>query len=225
MGPPISVGLRTGPVDTTLKPSPIHKFSFHQTPQIIIITSIPSHYDPFLQLLPISPSFGHGGIRRAQSVWNLESLLSSGTGGNGDSGGNEFSFLKPCKKHSSKLIHISHPLETIPSFSYQDYKFKSDDDDDESCNDDYSEFNLENKVSSLNNAQMGFWNLEIKDDIGESCSQMYLAKGIGVDVGFGCRDGGGGGGGDRSLSLVARGVGETMMAAVAMEMWKSITGR
>ncbi|KAJ9547842.1 hypothetical protein OSB04_020385 [Centaurea solstitialis] len=69
-------------------------------------------------------------------------------------------------------------------------------------------FNLENKVSSLNNAQMGFWNLEIKDEIGESCSQMYLAKGIGVDVGFGCRDGGGGGGGDRSLSLVARGVGD-----------------
>ncbi|KAJ9547841.1 hypothetical protein OSB04_020384 [Centaurea solstitialis] len=191
--------------DTTLKPSPIHKFSFHQTPPS---SSPQSHHFTTLSCnsSPISPSFGHhGGIRRAQSVGNLESLLGSDTGGNGGGGvggGDEFSFLKPCKKTSRKLIHSSHPLETIPSFSYQDSKFKSDEDD-ESCDDDYSDFNVENKVSRLN-AQMGFRNLEIKDEIGESCSQMYLAKGIGVDVGFGCGDGGGGG---RSRSPVDRGGG------------------
>lgn len=139
----------------------------------------------------MSPSFGNNGIRRAQSEGNLDSLISSMHGSNDD----EFSFFNAPKKHSSRLH--STMLETIPSF-------KSDGDqtsDDEGlC--EFSGFNVENKVFSLNK-QMGYGNLAIKDDIGESGSQMYLAKGLGVDAGFGCGDGGGG----RNLSHVGRGEG------------------
>ncbi|KAI3772946.1 hypothetical protein L6452_04142 [Arctium lappa] len=171
--------------DTTLKPSPIHK-----SQQFTTLSCTSS---------PISPPFRHGGIRRVQSEGNLESLISSG-GGGGGGGGGEFSFCNPTKRTSSRLHSI--PLETIPSFSYHNSKFKSDDDDDDESGDEgFRNFNVENEVVRLNK-QLGFANSEIKDEKRESGSQMYLAKGIGVDVGFAC--GGGGGGRRRSLSSVGR---------------------
>ncbi|XP_024967903.1 uncharacterized protein LOC112507511 [Cynara cardunculus var. scolymus] len=179
--------------DTTLKPSPIHKFS--PGSQHFTTLSCTSS--------PISPSVGHGRIRRAQSEGNLEHLISSGGGNGGSGGGDQFSYCNPNKKTSSRLH--SYPLETIPSFSYQNSNFKSD--DDESGDDGFGDFNVENTVRGLNK-QLGFGNLVIKDEIEESGSQMYLAKGIGVDAGFGCADGdvvGGGGGGGRNLSSVGRG--------------------
>lgn len=156
-----------------------YKFSFHQT--------LSCHSSP------ISPSFGHGGLRRAQSEGNLESLLTSS--GKDDN---------VAKKHSSRL-HSSF-LETIPSFSYENSKNGDESIDNEEEEEefyDFRGFNMENKVLSLNK-QMGFGDVEIKDDLA-----MYLAKGIGVDAGFGCEDGGdaGAGGCGRNPSHVGRGEG------------------
>lgn len=139
----------------------------------------------------MSPSFGNNGIRRAQSEGNLDSLISSINGSSDD----EFSFFNAPKKHSSSRLHGS-MLETIPSRSKSDGEESSDDEG--LC--EFSGFDIENKVLSLNK-QMGYGNLAIKDDIGESGSQMYLAKGLGVDAGFGS------GGGGRNLSHVGRGDG------------------
>ncbi|KAL4586601.1 hypothetical protein LXL04_011239 [Taraxacum kok-saghyz] len=173
--------------ETTLhphKPPSINKFSFPSPGS--------QHFTPLsCSSSPISPSFGTDRIRRAQSDGNLESLMSSG---GGDSNDDEFSFFN----HPEKLSRIHNSLlESIPSFSYQNSKFKSDEDD-SSDNEDqeqdefrkFSGFSVENNVSSLNK-QMGFRDLAIKHDTSEANSQMYLAKGIEVDAGFGC-----GGGGD-----------------------------
>lgn len=184
--------------DTTLHPyksSPIHKFSFHQTP-----SPASQHFTTLsCNSSPISPSFANGGLRRAQSEGNLDGLINS----DNDDG---FSFLIPPKKHSSRLHTCL--LETIPSFSFHNSRFKSEDDESSDDEEDdvgvgeFHGFNIENKVLSLNK-QMGCGNLAIKDDIGENGAQMYLAKGIGVDAGFGC-DGGGRG---RNLSRLGRGDG------------------
>ena len=106
----------------------------------------------------MSPSFGNNGIRRAQSEGNLDSLISSIHGSSDD----EFSFFNAPKKHSSSRLHSS-MLETIPSRSKSDGEESSDDEG--LC--EFSGFNIENKVLSWNN-QMGYGNLAIKDDIGES---------------------------------------------------------
>lgn len=184
------------------KSSPIHKFSFPSPGS--------QHFTPLsCSSSPISPSFGNGGIRRAQSEGNLESLISSSTCGGNGGNDDEFSVFSQPKKQSSRF-HSS-LLETIPSFSYQNSKFKSDEDEsseneekeeDEQGFCEFHGFNLQSKVSSLNK-QMGFGNLAIKDDMRETGSQMYLAKGLGVDAGFGCGDGGG-----RNLSQVGRGEGD-----------------
>ncbi|KAD3068542.1 hypothetical protein E3N88_36422 [Mikania micrantha] len=194
--------------DITLHPyktSPIHKLSLHQTPSpgSQHFTTLSCHSSP------ISPSFGSGGIRRVQSEGNLESLMSSsGYGGNDH---DDFSFFNPPKKVSSRLHSCS--LETIPSFSYQNSKFRSDGDESDEDEEGFCEFrgfNTENKTLSINK-QIGYDNLEMKDDIGESGSQMYPAKGIGVDAGFGCAGGGaaGSGGGGRNLSPVGGGGGDS----------------
>ncbi|KAL8191918.1 hypothetical protein R6Q57_028649 [Mikania cordata] len=196
--------------DITLHPyksSPIHKLSLHQAPSpgSQHFTTLSCHSSP------ISPSFGSGGIRRVQSEGNLESLMSSsGYGGNDH---DEFSFFNQPKKASSRLHSCS--LETIPSFSYQNSKFRSDGDESDEDEDEegfceFRGFNTENKTLSLNK-QIIFENLEMKDDIGETGSQMYLAKGIGVDAGFGCAGGGaaGSGGGGLNLSPVGGGGGDS----------------
>ncbi|XP_071721579.1 uncharacterized protein [Rutidosis leptorrhynchoides] len=186
--------------ETTLHPyksSPIHKFSFHQTP-----SPASQHFTTLsCNSSPMSPSFGTNGLRRAQSEGNLDSLISS----EHEDG---FSFFNEHKKHSSRFH--STLLETIPSFSFQNSRFKSEDDessDDEEDEgvDEFGGFNMENKVMILNK-QMGYGNLTVKDDVGGSGAQMYLAKGIGVDVGFGCGDAGAGGSG-RNLSRLGRGEG------------------
>ncbi|KAL4571947.1 hypothetical protein LXL04_018715 [Taraxacum kok-saghyz] len=191
--------------DTTLhphKPSSINKFSF-SSPGSQHFTALSCSSSP------ISPSFGTRGIRRAQSEGNLESLMSSGGGGGGND--DEFSFFN----HPKKINRIQNSLlESIPSFSYQNSKFKSDEDEssdnEDQEQDEFRKFSgliIENNVSSLNKPT-GFRDLAIKHDTSEANSQMYLAKGIGVDTGFGCGDGGrrhishvgggpnGGGGGD-----------------------------
>ncbi|KAK9055688.1 hypothetical protein SSX86_026773 [Deinandra increscens subsp. villosa] len=181
--------------------SPIHnKLSFHQTP-----SSPGSHHFTTLSCnsSPISPSFAGnngGGIRRVQSEGNLESLMTSA--GN-DADDSDFSFFNPPKKLSSRLHHTC-PLETIPSFSYQNSRFRSsDEEDDDDIDEGFGGFNVENcKVLRVNNKEMGFGDLGVKDHddgiIGETGSQMYLAKGLGIDAGFGCGSGGGG----RNLSHV-----------------------
>ncbi|GJT85127.1 hypothetical protein Tco_1066844 [Tanacetum coccineum] len=101
------------------KSSPIHKFSFHQTP-----SPASQHFTTIsCSSSPMSPSFGNSGIRRAQSEGNLDSLISSIHGSNDD----EFSFFNAPKKHSNRLH--STMLETIPSFSYHNSRFKSDGDE------------------------------------------------------------------------------------------------
>ncbi|XP_076942143.1 uncharacterized protein LOC143611927 [Bidens hawaiensis] len=181
--------------DVTLhayKCSPIHKFSFHKTP-----SPGSQHFTTLsCNSSPISPSF-NGGIRRVQSEGNLESLMTSG-GNNTNDDADDFSFFSPPKKVAHRSL-----LEPIPSLSYQNSRFRSD--GDESSDEEEEEhegvcelrgFNIENKVLSLNK-QMGFGNLDVKDEAGY---QMYLAKGLGVDVGLGCVDGGaaGTGGGGRN---------------------------
>ncbi|KAF5810492.1 putative tetratricopeptide-like helical domain superfamily [Helianthus annuus] len=179
---------------TTFHPykiSPIHKFSFHQT-----ISCNSS---------PISPAFrNNAGIRRAQSDGNLESLMSSRGNDSDNEDDGDFSFYNPPKKVSHRCL-----LETIPSMSFHNSRFRSDGDDESDEQEEEEEeedegfcgFNVENTVLSLNK-QMGFGNLEMKGGVGESGTQMYLAKGLGVDAGFGSLDGGGAGSGGRSLSHV-----------------------
>nr|XP_043622651.1 uncharacterized protein LOC122594244 [Erigeron canadensis] len=195
------------------KSSPIHKFSLHhQTPS-------PGSQQHFTTLScnssPISPSFRTNGIRRAQSEGNLDSLITCSVNTNAND--DDFSFLNVPKKHSTR-IHTCF-LETIPSFSYQNSRFKSEDGEssdhehEEFDKDDqgFSGFDIENKVLSLNK-QLGFANLAINDDLGggdSGSSPMYLAKGIGVDTGFGCGGGDiGPGGGGRNLSHIGDGGGD-----------------
>ncbi|KAI7730165.1 hypothetical protein M8C21_001453 [Ambrosia artemisiifolia] len=182
--------------DITFHPykiSPIHKFSFVNQTVLSCNSS------------PISPAFGPRGIRRAQSDGNLESLMCSKGNDNVDvNDDDDFSFFKPPKKVSHRCL-----LETIPSMSYHNSRFRSSGDEssdeeqeeEEKEDEEFSGFNIEKKVMSLNK-QMGYGNMEKKYDVGESGSQMYLAKGLGVDAGFGCVDGGaaGSGGGGRNLS-------------------------
>ncbi|CAI9297374.1 unnamed protein product [Lactuca saligna] len=179
--------------DTALHPhksSTIHKFSF-PSPGSQHFTPLSCSSSP----ISPSPSFSNGGMRRAQSEGNLESLMSSSSSNGNDE---EFSFFKQPKKVSR--LHSS-LLETIPSFSYHNSRFKSDEDEssgheEQEEDDDFHGFNIENKVLNLNK-QM---DLGIKDDyMRETGSQMYLAKGLGVDTHTGSGAAGGGGGG-RKLS-------------------------
>ncbi|KAM0071308.1 putative tetratricopeptide-like helical domain superfamily [Helianthus debilis subsp. tardiflorus] len=145
---------------TTFHPykiSPIHKFSFNQT------LSCNSS--------PISQAFRNNvGIRRAQSDGNLESLMSSRGNDNDNDNDNDgdFSFFDPPKKVSHRCL-----LETIPSMSFHNSRFRSDGDDESDEQEEEEEeeeeeedegfcgFNVENTVLSLNK-QMGFGNLEMK---------------------------------------------------------------
>ncbi|CAK8543655.1 unnamed protein product [Lathyrus sativus] len=183
-------------------PPPTHhsKLSFHQSGSFNLSCSSS----------PISPSIADlerqnkGLIRRVQSEGNLEDLAYANE--------ERFSFMD----HSSKRYSVRQrclPLETIPSFSLSKRTGLREEEEDAEESDDEDVEGYDDQLSVMRSMKVsGEMDRVCRVSFGEErkvgSKEMYLAKGLGVDVcgdgiGGGCR-GGGNGGGDSS-SMGSRG--------------------
>ncbi|KAL5562007.1 hypothetical protein UlMin_031754 [Ulmus minor] len=140
---------------------------------------------------PISPSInGDKGFRRAQSEGNLEGLAYAYCGNNSDDQFGDI-FLKRPKCSI---------LQTIPSFSFCNSKFGSEDDESDEEAEEFLErkvatevgdFGLEGKMKKKGvTEEVGVKNVDDRNE--EKNRRMKLLKGLGIG---GSRGGGGGGGG------------------------------
>ncbi|WJX79075.1 hypothetical protein P8452_62229 [Trifolium repens] len=161
---------------------------------------------------PISPSIydlerqKKGLIRRVQSEGNLEDLAFSTCNNNNE---DRFNYMDSSSKRYP-VRRRSLALETIPSFSLSKHTGLREEEEDE---DEESDIEDEGYEFSMLNSSSGMMQTEEVKVIDRVCKvsfgnkEMYLAKGLGVDVSGdgidgGCR--GGNGGGDYS-SMGSRG--------------------
>ncbi|XP_004493845.1 uncharacterized protein [Cicer arietinum] len=158
---------------------------------------------------PISPSIAdlehkNKGFRRVQSEGNLEDLAFATCCNNED----RFNYMDPLKKYSVRQRGLA--LETIPSFSLSKQTgLREEEEDEEDVESDFEDEDYEFSVVNSGGSDMilteevkmrdrlSRMNFGEEGEIGNN-EEMYLAKGLGVDV---CGDGiggcrGGNGGGD-----------------------------
>ncbi|XP_004493826.1 uncharacterized protein [Cicer arietinum] len=147
---------------------------------------------------PISPSVTdlehkNKGFRRVQSEGNLEDLAFA-TGCNNE---DRFNYMDPLKRYSVRQRCLA--LETIPSFilSKQTGLREEEEDGESDIEDEDYEFSVVNSGSDMMKDRLNRMSFGEEEVVGNN-KEMYLAKGLGVDV---CGDGiggcrGGNGGGD-----------------------------
>ncbi|CAL0309793.1 unnamed protein product [Lupinus luteus] len=188
-----------------------HKLSVHQTLSSFSCSSS-----------PISPSNGelerqNKGFRRAQSEGNLEELAFSSFNSKED----RSSYVHNSTRFSARHKHLA--LETIPYFSSRKgLREEEEDEEVESDYEDEEEGELEEEMRTIEGRVVGrgsgmVLNEELRvkggirsasfDEIGGK--EMYLARGLGIDVyddGIGgCRGGGGGGRGGGDYNPISSG--------------------
>ncbi|RYR03025.1 hypothetical protein Ahy_B06g081853 [Arachis hypogaea] len=201
------------PNNNSIHSESCHAFKHHLPPCVPQHhhQKISFHQSPFMQFSctssPISPSISEGqckGFRRVQSEGNLEDLAIATCNNNNEDIVGDI----PFKRFSARPKCMV--LETIPSFSVTKHKGLCEEDADDEETDNDSDIEYEKESGSLMNLQKGMvLSEEVRDG---SCrvgfaereekfggKQMYLARGLGVDVCVdgigGCRGGRGGGSG------------------------------
>ncbi|XP_019426125.1 PREDICTED: uncharacterized protein LOC109334688 [Lupinus angustifolius] len=185
-----------------------HKLSVHQSLSTFSCSSS-----------PISPSNGdferkNKGFRRAQSEGNLEELAFSSFNNKED----RSSYLHTPTRFSARHKHL--PLETIPYFSVSSRKGVHEEEEDEEVESDFEDEEeemraIEGRVIGSGTGMLLSEEVRVKGGIRGSSfdevggKEMYLARGLGIDVygdgigghrGGGCGGGGSGGGDYNSIS-------------------------